>query len=162
MEPPDPDAVTPVIPAARARPTSPTSPTSRTGPTCTAGSDAPQSPGDPSASPPPQSARPPGAAAPTMFLTANEVGQQLGIRKSRVYELAAAGLLPVVRLGRRMRFPRRGLEELAAAAIERAKTEVLGAGGPPVGAALRAALRRHASYSRGGTRDTRNGRREVA
>jgi excisionase family DNA binding protein len=79
-----------------------------------------------------------------VFLTATEVGQQPGIRKSRVYELAAAGLLPVVQLGRRMRFPRRGLEELATAAIERAKAEVLGpdgrdgsaahAGGPaPVG-----------------------------
>ena len=64
-----------------------------------------------------------------VFLTATEVGQQLGIRKSRVYELAAAGLLPVVRLGRRMRFPRRGLEELATAAIERAKAEVLGRDG---------------------------------
>jgi excisionase family DNA binding protein len=56
-----------------------------------------------------------------MFLTAAEVGHELGIQKSRVYELAAGGMLPVVRLGRRVLFPRRGLEELADAAIERAR-----------------------------------------
>jgi excisionase family DNA binding protein len=56
-----------------------------------------------------------------MFLTAAEVGQELGLKKSRVYELAAAGLLPVVRLGRRMLFPRRGLDELVDAAIEQAR-----------------------------------------
>ena len=60
-----------------------------------------------------------------MFLTAEEVGRQLGLRKSRVYELAACGMLPVVRMGRRMWFARRGLEELAEAAIQRAKTEVV-------------------------------------
>jgi excisionase family DNA binding protein len=56
-----------------------------------------------------------------MFLSAAEVGRELGIQKSRVYELAAGGLIPCVRLGRRVLFPRRGLEELAAAAIERAR-----------------------------------------
>lgn len=60
-----------------------------------------------------------------IFLTAAEVGRELGVRKSRVYELAASGMLPVVRLGRRMLFPRRGLEELADAAIERARARVL-------------------------------------
>ena len=59
-----------------------------------------------------------------MFLTAAEVGRELGVRKSRVYELAAGGMLPVVRLGRRMLFPRRGLEALAEAAIERARARV--------------------------------------
>lgn len=39
-----------------------------------------------------------------MFLTAEEVGRRLGLRRSRVYELAAAGRLPVVRLGRRILF----------------------------------------------------------
>jgi excisionase family DNA binding protein len=57
-----------------------------------------------------------------LFLNAEEVGRQLGLRRSRVYELAAAGLLPVVRLGRRLRFPRHGLEELAEAAILHAKS----------------------------------------
>jgi excisionase family DNA binding protein len=54
------------------------------------------------------------------FLSAREVGVQLGLKPSRVYELAHAGALPVVRLGRRMWFPRRGLEALEAAAVERA------------------------------------------
>ncbi len=58
----------------------------------------------------------PGADA-RMFLSAEEVGHELGISRSRVYELAAAGQLPVVRLGRRMWFPRRGLDALADAAI---------------------------------------------
>jgi excisionase family DNA binding protein len=55
-----------------------------------------------------------------LFLTVEEVGRHLGVRRSRVYELAASGLLPVVRLGRRLRFPRRGLEHLAEEAIARA------------------------------------------
>lgn len=59
-----------------------------------------------------------------MFLTAAEVGQELGLKKSRVYELAAAGLLPVVRLGRRILFPRRGLEALVDTAIERARARL--------------------------------------
>ena len=60
------------------------------------------------------------------FLSATEVGQQLGLGKSRVYALAAEGLLPTVRLGRRMWFPRRGLEALADAAIERAEERIAG------------------------------------
>ncbi len=84
-----------------------------------------------------------------------EVGQQLGIRKSRVYELAAAGLLPVVRLGRRMRFPRCGLDELAAAAIERAKAEVLGRDGD-TGPALARARAAYTHEAR--TNDTRRER----
>src|SRR5687768_1892485 len=59
-----------------------------------------------------------------LFLTAEEVGRQLGLRRSRVYELAAAGLLPAVRLGKRVLFPRRGLEELAEEAISRAREEL--------------------------------------
>ncbi len=63
-----------------------------------------------------------------IFLTVEEVGAQLRVRRSRVYELAASGLLPVVRLGRRMLFPRRGLEALADEAIARARA----AGAEPV------------------------------
>ena len=66
------------------------------------------------------------AADGRLFLTATEVGQQLGLGKSRVYELAAEGLLPTVRLGRRMWFPKRGLEALANAAIERAAERIAG------------------------------------
>lgn len=60
-----------------------------------------------------------------MFLTAREVGQHLGLHKSRVYELAASGMLPVVRLGRRMLFPRRGLEAMVDVAIERVRTHLV-------------------------------------
>jgi excisionase family DNA binding protein len=56
-----------------------------------------------------------------MFLTADEVGRELGLGRSRVYELAAAGHLPVVRLGRRMWFPRRGLDALADDAVRIAR-----------------------------------------
>jgi excisionase family DNA binding protein len=61
------------------------------------------------------------AADGRLFLSATEIGHQLGLQKSRVYALAAEGLLPTVRLGRRIWFPRRGLEALAEAAIERAR-----------------------------------------
>jgi excisionase family DNA binding protein len=54
-----------------------------------------------------------------MFLSADEVGRELGISRSRVYELAAAGQLPFFRMGRRMWFPRRGLEALGDEAIRR-------------------------------------------
>jgi excisionase family DNA binding protein len=57
-----------------------------------------------------------------LFMTVEEVGRHLGVRRSQVYELAASGLLPVVRFGRRMRFPRQGLERLAEEAIERARS----------------------------------------
>src|SRR6266536_2686389 len=60
------------------------------------------------------------------FLSATEVGQQLGLGKSRVYALAAEGLIPTVRLGRRIWFPRRGLDALADAAIERAEERIAG------------------------------------
>ena len=66
------------------------------------------------------------AADGRLFLSATEVGRQLGLGKSRVYALAGEGLLPTVRLGRRMWFPRRGLEALANAAIERAEERVAG------------------------------------
>jgi excisionase family DNA binding protein len=59
-----------------------------------------------------------------LFLTVEEVGRHLRVSRSRVYELAASGLLPVVRLGRRIRFPRRGLEGLADEAIARARNSL--------------------------------------
>lgn len=55
-----------------------------------------------------------------LFLTAAEVGALLNLRKSRVYELSAGGLLPTVRLGRRVLFSRRGLLALDQVAIDRA------------------------------------------
>jgi excisionase family DNA binding protein len=57
------------------------------------------------------------------FLTAAEVGALLGLRKSRVYELAAAGALPAVRLGvRKLVFSLRAIEELEREATDRART----------------------------------------
>jgi hypothetical protein len=64
---------------------------------------------------------------PRMFLTAAEVRRELGVGASRVYALAAAGWLPVFHLGRRIYFPRRGLERLAAGA--QAQTRAAGAEG---------------------------------
>jgi excisionase family DNA binding protein len=65
-----------------------------------------------------------------LFLTVEEVGRRLGVRRSRVYELAASGLLPVVRMGRRLRFPRRGLDDLAEEAITRARSVLPDGYGP--------------------------------
>jgi excisionase family DNA binding protein len=59
-----------------------------------------------------------GAIVP-LFLNAKQVGQLMGWRKSRVYEAAAAGLIPSVRMGRRYLFPRRGIEALENMAVER-------------------------------------------
>lgn len=61
-----------------------------------------------------------------VFISASDVGKQLGLHKSRVYEMAAAGLLPSVRLGRRIWFPVRGLEALADAAIEESRIRLVG------------------------------------
>ncbi len=55
-----------------------------------------------------------------LFLSADEIGQLMGWKRSRVYQAASAGLIPSVRVGRRYLFPKRGLEVLEQAAIERA------------------------------------------
>jgi excisionase family DNA binding protein len=44
------------------------------------------------------------------LLKATEVARLLGIGRTKVYELMAAGELPVVRIGRFVRVPRRSLE----------------------------------------------------
>jgi hypothetical protein len=59
-----------------------------------------------------------------VFLNAAEVGRQLGLRKSRIYAMAAEGLLPNVRLGRRIWFPIRGLDAMVDAAIEESRRRV--------------------------------------
>ena len=57
-----------------------------------------------------------------VFLTAVEVGEILGLKKARVYELAHEGYLPFVRLGkRRMYFPASGLRVLSEEAIARVR-----------------------------------------
>lgn len=54
------------------------------------------------------------------YLTAREVGNLLGLSRSRVYELAGSGILPTIRLGRRILFIPQALDELEHAAIARA------------------------------------------
>lgn len=44
------------------------------------------------------------------LLKATEVAQILGIGRTKVYELMAGGELPVVRIGRFVRVPRRSLD----------------------------------------------------
>jgi excisionase family DNA binding protein len=65
-----------------------------------------------------------------MFLAAAQVGQLLGVGASRVYALAAAGRLPIVRMGRRIYFPKRALDELVSESIERARAASEGRFGP--------------------------------
>ncbi|MBM3268100.1 MAG: helix-turn-helix domain-containing protein [Candidatus Sericytochromatia bacterium] len=38
------------------------------------------------------------------LLTVDEIADELSVSRNRVYDLAAAGLIPVVRLGRLLRF----------------------------------------------------------
>ena len=45
------------------------------------------------------------------LLTAQEVADLLRVPKARVYDLARQGLLPLVRLGRQVRFEERALRE---------------------------------------------------
>ena len=75
----------------------------------------------------------PEGEGPRMFLTAREVGHELGVGASRVYALAADGLLPAFRLGRRLYFPRRALEALADAAVETAVRDAGARSHPPAG-----------------------------
>lgn len=58
------------------------------------------------------------------LLRAEEVARVLGIGRSKVFEMLRAGELPVIRLGRSVRIPRRALAEW----IEQ-RTEQGGAGG---------------------------------
>lgn len=44
------------------------------------------------------------------LVTANELAGLLGVSPARIYELAREGVLPVVRLGRTIRFSRRAVE----------------------------------------------------
>lgn len=46
-----------------------------------------------------------------ILLRAEEVALQLGLGRTKVFEMLAAGELPVVRIGRSVRVPRRSLEQ---------------------------------------------------
>ncbi len=45
-----------------------------------------------------------------ILLRIEEVAKELGLGRTKVFELVAAGELPVVRIGRAVRVPRAGLE----------------------------------------------------
>ena len=45
------------------------------------------------------------------LLTADELARWLGVPRSRAYELARKGLLPVVRLGKQMRWDEAAVEK---------------------------------------------------
>jgi excisionase family DNA binding protein len=49
-----------------------------------------------------------------VLLTATELASQWRVPRARVYELAKAGAIPSVRLGRQLRFPERALEQFIA------------------------------------------------
>lgn len=49
---------------------------------------------------------------PLELLDAGQVADLFGLNQDVVYRLAGDGLLPSIRLGRRLRFPRRQLDEL--------------------------------------------------
>lgn len=55
----------------------------------------------------------------TEFLSLAEARRLLGVGRCRAWELARAGLLPAIRLGRRWYVPRRALDALADRALER-------------------------------------------
>lgn len=51
------------------------------------------------------------------FLSLAEAGELLGVGRCRAWELAHAGLLPAIRLGRRWYVPRRALDAMVDRAI---------------------------------------------
>ncbi len=58
------------------------------------------------------------------LLSAGEVGSVLGLSRPRIYELARLGILPgVVRLGRSIRFTRKGLDLLLAGGLAAPRSE---------------------------------------
>ncbi len=67
-----------------------------------------------------------------MLLRASEVGTLLGLGRSTIFELLAAGELPTVRIGRAVRVPRQALEDWVrqrtVRSREEARRDVLGLG----------------------------------
>ncbi len=58
------------------------------------------------------------------FLTVSEVGQLLGVSSPRAYALVAAGKIPAVRFGRRIRVPAQAFEKWLANLSDQALREV--------------------------------------
>jgi excisionase family DNA binding protein len=61
----------------------------------------------------------PPVSAPTPFLTIAQLAQEMGVSPSWVRKLAARGLLPAVRHGRRWRISRPAMEQLHRQLAER-------------------------------------------
>lgn len=55
------------------------------------------------------------------FLSLAEAGRLLGVGRCRAWELARAGLLPAIRLGRRWYVPRRALDALVDQALAQSR-----------------------------------------
>lgn len=58
-----------------------------------------------------------------LLLTIPEAAAQLGLGRSKIYQLLGEGILPVVRIGRAVRIPRQALEDLVARLQEEAAAE---------------------------------------
>ena len=53
-----------------------------------------------------------------LVLTVPEAGKLLGVSRNGAYELAARGELPVIKMGKRLFVPTRGIDTLLDSAIE--------------------------------------------
>jgi len=62
---------------------------------------------------PARAAEPAALPAGPLLLSVTRAAEVLGVSRSTLYQLVAAGRVPVVRLGRAVRVPRRELERLA-------------------------------------------------
>lgn len=60
------------------------------------------------------------------LLRAEEVAEALRISRTKAYEMMASGALPVVRLGRCVRVPRKGLEGWLSARVQGGEDRDLG------------------------------------
>jgi excisionase family DNA binding protein len=60
-----------------------------------------------------------------LLLKAGDVGKLLGLGRSKVFAMVAAGELPVIRIGRSVRVPRAALERWVAAHTQNASSGTL-------------------------------------
>jgi excisionase family DNA binding protein len=63
-----------------------------------------------------------------LLLKAGDVGKLLGLGRSKVFAMVAAGELPVIRIGRSVRVPRAALERWVAAHTQNASSGIQDAG----------------------------------
>lgn len=58
----------------------------------------------------------------TLTVSVDEAAHLLGVSRSHAYDLVGRGVLPAIRLGRRLRIPRGAVEGLVAVALEKVST----------------------------------------